>query len=894
MWQELRANRIISKSAAWLVGYDIFISYRHADAYAYAKELERIMTSKGFLVFRDESAEDAGTPLSTFIERACASRTLVVLVTPGVFQSIYVESEISAYVERCINTWYKRPFSRIIPIDVDRALSAAVKEAPTWRGLIEFVYEAETLQAVESATPSGSVVDRLCRSASFLRSWRWFVIVITSVAASTVVVSILASSYLAWIGEKLSQTSSELQGATTQLQVVTSTNQKLTIETAQLEKQRSMLVIHNAAIAQLDRDTSLAYRLAELAYDLEPNLNNRRLFLKAVSKLDMPYVSKRSGYSIEAMAYPYVLLRNAGGTPVGSSVYHLETGEIVSEPAAHDAKYVIPVRDGWRTLSHTFPGRFQLLDRTGVAIGDALAAVNRPPAFVTATTALFGLSKSPQYLRWDLVNDQRTSIAYSPPLQIDGVLGSDCEMLAARIDGAAAVYVLNRGAKLTLVHSDGRVDLDSQTSVSFDPVFSRAQWSADGRFLVVQDTSRHGIGVWDPTEAAFRWLDPDGWLGEAYAWSTSGHQLAFAGRNRNDDNVTIATIDLSEPDSRSVILHSTRAPVRQMEFVDSNELAFADSEGRIAVLSLKEKKILLSGNHPGISKILARGERLYSSSAQDFRAWSIRSSPARHWSFTSTEGMAYLPVATADSGWKWLAVAFWRKDAKRGLEIRNVATGDKIELDVSPAPRAEVPQLGLPREIQFTPNGKWLILLAPKSIQVYDTEKWKSSVFELPLDDGLFEGFSIVNDTLFSEVSFSNLHKDPHSMVAWSGPGARSRNEGGTYDYAIELRSEGPTLARRGNFAGEVQYVRNVRAEAARDEFKGWSLGSLDKFTSAGVISISNCGWAYHVKSRDEALIAQDCDIQFIPTDMERVKALYDPLIWKPSREELQQLADDH
>ena len=124
----MKANRVAAKVAARFGGYDRFISYRHAEAYAYAKELDRILEAEGLMVFRDESEEDIGTPLSTFIKRACAARTFVILVTPTVFESSNVLDELSAYFDHRISKWFRRPFSRNIPINVDHGFVEVERE----------------------------------------------------------------------------------------------------------------------------------------------------------------------------------------------------------------------------------------------------------------------------------------------------------------------------------------------------------------------------------------------------------------------------------------------------------------------------------------------------------------------------------------------------------------------------------------------------------------------------------------------------------------------------------------------------------------------------------------------------------------------------------------------
>lgn len=295
---------------------------------------------------------------------------------------------------------------------------------------------------------------------------------------------------------------------------------------------------------------------------------------------------------------------------------------------------------------------------------------------------------------------------------------------------------------------------------------------------------------------------------------------------------------------------------------------------------------------------------IFSSSTNDFRVWDLRPAPAQHWSFIAKEGRTYVPGVAADSGWRWLAVLFWCKDSKRGVEVRKVATGEVVDLEVPP-PRtdvppqtADMPPLDLPEKLSFSPDGKWLILMEEKSLWIYETEVWQFTAYSLPSSDGVFQDFAIHEATLYVEVAFTDHRKDPYAEVAWSGPGFREGKSGlpgsssKTYDYLIELHEGQPTIARRGNLADETTYDDDADVEDARDEYKGWPLGSLYKYRSAGIISIHGTGWACHAKGRDHGLGASDCDVQFIPTDIDRLIKLYDPIIWKPSTEELEQWAN--
>ena len=72
------------------------------------------------------------------------------------------------------------------------------------------------------------------------------------------------------------------------------------------------------------------------------------------------------------------------------------------------------------------------------------------------------------------------------------------------------------------------------------------------------------------------------------------------------------------------------------------------------------------------------------------------------------------------------------------------------------------------------------------------------------------------------------------------------------------------------------------------EKTSGWNVGTLYRYKAGGLNAIAGTGWAYYAKCRDQPLGAQDCDIQFVPTDLDKLIRLYDPLLWKPSFHELE------
>jgi WD40 repeat protein len=266
----MRESRGLNKVASWIGGYDIFISYRHADAHGYAKNLEQVLESKGLMVFRDESEEETGVALKTFSKRACKARALVVLATPTVFESDNVFAELSSYLSQRIDRWYRRPFSRIITINVEQTLSRAPAERPEWGRLKHFVYETETMEAINSATPSDKVIKSLRSASTFMRSWRRFILLL---GASLLGILILIGGALFYLGSVLNELSvkrTELAAAQKESDVLRSTNQTLNNQNAGLTSSNQLLNNKNAGL------TSENQVLTGQNVDLQASANSLR------------------------------------------------------------------------------------------------------------------------------------------------------------------------------------------------------------------------------------------------------------------------------------------------------------------------------------------------------------------------------------------------------------------------------------------------------------------------------------------------------------------------------------------------------------------------------------------------------------------------------------------
>ncbi len=107
-------KQFLNRFSPLLLGYDIFISYRRTDAGDYAEKLAIALQEQGFICFLDREETVAGIKLSPALNRALRrSHTLVVILTPGVLKSDWVEQEVE--------TFLRKP-NRLVPINVDKFL----------------------------------------------------------------------------------------------------------------------------------------------------------------------------------------------------------------------------------------------------------------------------------------------------------------------------------------------------------------------------------------------------------------------------------------------------------------------------------------------------------------------------------------------------------------------------------------------------------------------------------------------------------------------------------------------------------------------------------------------------------------------------------------------------
>jgi len=631
-----------------------------------------------------------------------------------------------------------------------------------------------------------------------------------------------------------------------------------------------MLQIRIAAQNQVAEDPLFAYRLAAEAYRLVPDQANRKLILSSLSRIDLFYSSLIKGYTIEDFKEPFILLSKEGKGRESKDFLIFNMNTLNTQPAnvkAHRA-WVVPIGKAWNLLTLNWVGtgldsiaNYQLYDRGGQPLSEAIQAGKISQIkFLNNTQISLPLYGDARMLIWDLTNNSREFVKQDTSKGFDTYFYDIYGALDSRGDGVSAAHFRDG---LVLIGKDGKIDMESYTKADFDPsvFFSAARWSPDGQYLALNYFDSHRLGIWNPAKRAFVWLDPDKWVVDSYSWSLNGHQLAFSGRTENDIDVTVEVVDAASPEQTRRVVYRGEVPVKSMVFLPGNEsLAISDRASHISVIQISTGKVTENGYQKGVDKLFSTPGAFYSSSPNEFRVWSAKPAPSRHWTFLSSRGRVYRPNGAADPSWNWLAVAYIDNGKTGGIELRKIRSGEKLELSV--------PDL-FSISLRFSEDGKWLMLETLNTLRIYDTESWRYRDFTLQQDDKQFISLRAVGGTAYAHV----LGKD------WMS------NTSNEYDYVVKFNEGQPVLADRIYFKEERKDESNQ--DLLLKEIDGWEVGTLYKYQSAGILSSPNSGWAYYARCRDQALGASDCDVQFLPTDLDKIMRLYDPLLWKPTSEEL-------
>jgi hypothetical protein len=99
------------------------------------------------------------------------------------------------------------------------------------------------------------------------------------------------------------------------------------------------------------------------------------------------------------------------------------------------------------------------------------------------------------------------------------------------------------------------------------------------------------------------------------------------------------------------------------------------------------------------------------------------------------------------------------------------------------------------------------------------------------------------------------------------------------YDLRMDIVS-GPRIVRRRH----VESLPDSKCPAAPSELTAGWRDALERqrYRSQGRRSCPGVGWEVRTWCRDEPLVAEDCDHEFVPTDLRRAARLVDRFVWRP------------
>lgn len=878
------------------VGFDVFIAYKQSDGAKYAKALHDELERRGLVVFLDGADEVAGARVAVFASFASRARTLIVLVSPDVFQSSYVREEIEAYAARALNRWWRRPFSRIVPINIDGCLSKAPQAEP-WQTVAACVHLPDTKLALAAAEPSRDTIDRIVGTNRFLRAtqifWSGFVAVTLGLLALQALTlrGVISATRLKERAELERQEAMverdavrvDIRALQTDKQKIEKKNVDLTSQAdalaarekqlggavKELEQKASDLSSSNAALTLAGRvarirskalsivatDPVRAYRLAQYAEQLQPSDANRELQRSALSAVDLAYFREFGGCKLEDAAGDYAVLRcGPSRGPHHLKIIRPAGSEVAWKGASGSRAAIVPYQTSFRLLTTegTADGAiYRLQDANGNTIGVPL--IGRHTREVRCQGASVSHAAIPvagsSHVLWNLQSDERRVVKY---------VGADFDFahaLACHGDGKRALSFIN---DLKLIGPDGTVNAETKTPAHFDYLWTDTSWSPPGDHLSVHipegalDGPRGRLGIWSPLKKTFAWLDPDGWLATAYGWADSGRFLAFAGRTEHKADATVQWLDVQSMDAPHTVFQGT-SPIRDMAVMsDEKSLAILDTNGQLSVVPIGGPAPTRRGVHSGAVHLRRFKDHLITSTATDVRVWGLDAQRHRL-IFRGGDDRRFSRCAAATPRGDQIAAVVSRPAHAAGVAVRSAATGGEQLLA---APHRSCMRLG------FTDDGKYLILVAADVVFVWDTASWTGTRIDLQQGDRQFFGFH------GGDVGVG-LH-------VLRGLGEQKY----IYDVAL-VKGAAAQVAKR-------RLVKEFPADACEDPQTNATAGWSDylersNYQSQGRFSCPGSNWEVRTWCRDVPLIAADCDHEFVPRDLLLADKLWAASLWKPT-----------
>jgi hypothetical protein len=863
---------------AVVVGYDIFISYRHVDAKDYVLALrEHLRKRHGLTCFVDVADAGRGARIEKMKAIACTARTLIVVVTDGAFDSRYIREEVAEYRSRRMLRWWRRPLSRIVPIDVDGALSRAPDDL--WKTVRAHSYESESADAVRTGAPSKEVITEIVRSASFVRTS--FVAAVLAVIVALVVVGMLLfgmwqvndverdlatlrderealsrrssrfrqrNRALLTLRDELTATNAGLVQSTATLQARANDLQRrrteLEVENEKLSIEGKALLSRTQAQRIVDEDPVRALRLVEQSESTFPSEINNEIIRRAITTWDLTYTHELDGCTIEDAVETKLLLRCEPGDR-SLVLFDLARGTRTSLRIA-GGRWARIVGDGAASRVLVTDTDHRLFELDGRTVGTPMPLGVGWSSPVCSRTRAVVIHSSGSATRWDLLADKREhlTLGFGEP--------RSREFYGCRDDGAMATI---EDEKLLLVDALGRPVTKSITNANLTAFSTTIAWSPNGRGMAiatdVDPAEPSRFGIWRPDAAVLDWL-VEGKDVPAFAWSTSGGLLAFSWRDAQGAIVELTTTD--DPAGRRRRI-ATRLAARAMAFSPNDRyVALLGEDGGIELIDLSGARPTRRARHPGATAIDWVADRLVTWSDRDHladlrrvRVWTVEPARAR-WLFV-VDQVAFGRCAAADPRSRWLAARYnATSDRPSGILVRELATGaEHVLADGSK----------LCRQMSFTRDGEWMIAIGGNQARLWNTRTWKRH-------DLFVDGDSYFVDVVESPAGLELEAIDPE-------PAYRH------YAKIVRLdRSHDPRVIDRAPARPRAACSLHLP-----DEIPGWietipRARSTEDVTAIGAQHCPGVPWQVRFWCRPENQEEQHCDVEFVPTDVNLARRLVD------------------
>lgn len=858
----------------WLGGtdYDIFISYRRNEGDYYAGALARHLAEEGFRCYLDQHVRETSQDVLPRQIRSAArhSRMLVVVGTDGIASSKWISQEIAAYMQRRkpnvipVNfgnimdaAWFK-PVRKFQVHDEEPALLATGQPSEHIKGIIvnSFRYRKRNAQLQRSAYG-------LLLGVVLLLTPVFYYFVAQLKQQQQESDALQAGMVKAQNGLKetqlvLNKSQQEFNAAYRKVQeetvrataILDSTNNALKISKASMEQlrdQEAILRIRINAIEEMEFDPVKAYRLAQSAWELQPDEKNSDLMQQALAKINLYYKDLQEGWEIKDFKPPYILLTSYYDVNRQHlMVYNMLNGDYQPLKVKPQDAWIFPADSTYRLLvfdEGLFGSKspmYHLLNSNEEPIGMGLQSrhAHCPLFFGNARIKVpmhEEVTRQPGDVVWNLLTDHRDTLRADVTLK--KVTYSPCDILGVKKDGTIAI---RNASSLVLADLQGNLVPSAETPLapgySINPLsFRFSGWSANEQYIAVWTDYEGMLGIWEPGKKELQWLDYGKWQVTAFRWSSKGSLLAIAGKMPDGSDVRLKIINTADPQYSREIKDLGNAHIWDVIFLPGDEcIAVCDDAGYIRIIRIETQAVEAAVRHENIFGLYCAGDCMYSWSNQGFKVWSIHQAPTAKWGFTSSAKRMYSHFAAGDPAYNWLAVVYKANmDAPAsfedtlGIEIRNIRTGlsDTLALPFSSCSK-----------IVFSEDGKFLICYAgfEHMVAIWNTATWER------------QGFSI--------------SRDRDQPLYWKD----------TLIATKMLRQE------------DRISIDDVKRHA------GWYRSSQQPRVNSSYKGYSRSGWAIHVNYRDAESMSLNCDVSFVPLHPGKLHQIIDPLFWKPNTSRLE------